>query len=63
VLLPVPNTTAELLARYIGRRLMNQLDARRIARPQRLRVGVDENNGQWGICEFSGLSTEADQEP
>ena len=52
VLLPVPNTTAELVARYIGQRLLDALDAKSEIRPEVLRIGVDENNGQWGICEI-----------
>lgn len=51
VLLPVPNTTAEMLARYIGRRLLAELDSRGTPRPQRLRIEVDECEGQSGICE------------
>jgi 6-pyruvoyltetrahydropterin/6-carboxytetrahydropterin synthase len=51
-LLPMPNTTAELLARYIGRRLLDDLQQRTGTRPQRIQVGVDESNGQWGICEL-----------
>ena len=52
VLLPVANTTAELLARYIGLRLLEDLENRGIVRPQRLQVAVDENHGQWGVCEL-----------
>jgi 6-pyruvoyltetrahydropterin/6-carboxytetrahydropterin synthase len=52
VLLPVPNTTTELLARTIGLRLMDRLASLTGSRPQRLRVAVDENNGQWGECEW-----------
>ena len=52
VLLPMANTTAELLARYIGRRLLDDLQQRTGSRPQRLQVAVDENNGQWGVCEL-----------
>jgi 6-pyruvoyltetrahydropterin/6-carboxytetrahydropterin synthase len=52
ILLPVPNTTAELVAEYIGRRLLNDLQRLTGTRPEYLRVGVDENNGQWGICEL-----------
>jgi 6-pyruvoyltetrahydropterin/6-carboxytetrahydropterin synthase len=51
-LLPMPNTTAELLARYIGRRLLVDLQQRTGARPTRVQVSVDESNGQWGICEL-----------
>ena len=51
-LLPMPNTTAELLARYIGKRLLDDLQRRTGSRPTRIQVGVDESNGQWGICEL-----------
>ena len=52
VLLPMPNTTAELLARYIGRRLLDDLAAKTGARPKRLRIAVDECEGQVGVCEL-----------
>lgn len=52
VLLPLANTTAELLARYIGKRLLDELAAKTGARPRRLTVAVDENFGQWGVCEL-----------
>jgi 6-pyruvoyltetrahydropterin/6-carboxytetrahydropterin synthase len=52
VLLPVANTTTELLAHYIGQRLLDDLPARTGNRPQRIRIEVDENFGQWGICEL-----------
>jgi 6-pyruvoyltetrahydropterin/6-carboxytetrahydropterin synthase len=51
-LLPMPNTTAELLARYMGRRLLADLQQRTGVRPTRIQVSVDESNGQWGICEL-----------
>ena len=51
-LLPMPNTTAELLARYIGKRLLADVEARTGTRPERIQVSVDESNGQWGICEL-----------
>lgn len=53
LLLPVANTTAELLAQYIGERLLAALAARNLVRPQRLRIEVDENHGQWGSCELN----------
>jgi 6-pyruvoyltetrahydropterin/6-carboxytetrahydropterin synthase len=53
-LLPMPNTTAELLARYIGQRLLDDLLQRTGTRPERIEVSVDESNGQWGICELIG---------
>lgn len=52
ILLPVPNTTAELLARYLGQRLLDQLEARTGVRPQIARIGVDECFGQWGEVEL-----------
>ncbi|MDA1054170.1 MAG: 6-pyruvoyl tetrahydropterin synthase family protein [Planctomycetota bacterium] len=52
VLLPVSNTTAELLARYIGHRLLDDLEHRTGTRIRRLRIAVDENGGQWGVCEL-----------
>ena len=51
VILPVANTTAELLAQYIGQRLLTAIQRRTGQRPSRLRVAVDENHGQWGICD------------
>jgi 6-pyruvoyltetrahydropterin/6-carboxytetrahydropterin synthase len=54
LVLPMPNTTAEMLARHIGQQLLQRLRSRGLIEPSRLRIGVDENNGQWGIWEFSG---------
>jgi 6-pyruvoyltetrahydropterin/6-carboxytetrahydropterin synthase len=53
VLLPVANTTAELLAGYIARRLSDDLAAKAGFRPARLTVAVDECEGQWGVCELT----------
>ena len=54
VLLPVANTTAELLANWIGIRLLSALEQKTGSRPRRVQIGVDENNGQWAICELTG---------
>jgi 6-pyruvoyltetrahydropterin/6-carboxytetrahydropterin synthase len=54
VLLPVPNTTAEKMAEYIGRRLLDDLQARLGSRPDDVCVEVDECNGQIGVCRLSG---------
>lgn len=51
VLLPIRQTTAELLARYLGEQLLAALDRRLGFRPQNLRLEVDENHGQWGVWE------------
>jgi 6-pyruvoyltetrahydropterin/6-carboxytetrahydropterin synthase len=53
VLLPVPNTTAEMLARYIGQQLLAALRIRLAWSPERLRIEVDECQGQLGICEWN----------
>jgi 6-pyruvoyltetrahydropterin/6-carboxytetrahydropterin synthase len=47
-LLPVANTTSELLAAYIGERLLSSLGGA-AAKIERLRVEVDECDGQIGI--------------
>lgn len=49
ILLPIENTTAELLAAWIGARLRAQI-ASRAASLTELRVEVEENFGQWAIC-------------
>lgn len=52
VILPVANTTAELLARYIGGRLLVVLDSQYGFRPSEMVVSVDECRGQWGVFEW-----------
>lgn len=49
VLLPIPNTTAELIARYIGEKLLDSLEppVRRVL--CELEIGVDECDGMWGV--------------
>ncbi len=54
VLLPMANTTAELLARYIGHELLDSLEKRLGARPTEVTISVDECDGQWGVCELLG---------
>lgn len=46
VLLPLANTTTELLARYIGEQLLEQLASRTTTQPARLRIEVDDCFGQ-----------------
>ncbi len=46
VVLPVPNTTAELLARLLGERLLSAMKARGWPDPDALRVEVEECFGQ-----------------
>lgn len=54
VLLPVANTTAELLAQHLGEQLWAALEKRTGTRPELLRMAVDECDGQWGVCELRG---------
>jgi 6-pyruvoyltetrahydropterin/6-carboxytetrahydropterin synthase len=52
VLLPIENTTAELLARYIAQRLLEDLRRQYGYQPDVLRVEVEENIGQSATCEL-----------
>lgn len=52
VLLPVANTTAELLARHIGQQLLERLERVCRFRPTRLEVAVDECQGQMGVYRY-----------
>lgn len=50
VLLPVANTTAELLARWIAAQLAERMTRAGNVAPETLRVRVEENFGQWATC-------------
>ncbi len=50
LLLPVRNTTAELLAEYVADQLIENLDSWGQPTVEKIRVGIDENQGQWGEC-------------
>jgi 6-pyruvoyltetrahydropterin/6-carboxytetrahydropterin synthase len=52
VLLPIENTTAELLARHIAGRLADELRRHHQYVPEVLRVEVEENVGQSATCEW-----------
>jgi 6-pyruvoyltetrahydropterin/6-carboxytetrahydropterin synthase len=52
VLLPIENSTAELLARYIAGRLLADLRSLHSYQPEVLRVEVEENVGQSATCEL-----------
>lgn len=49
-LLPLANTTAELIARWIAESLVARLQLTRQHGLQRLRISVEENFGQWADC-------------
>jgi 6-pyruvoyltetrahydropterin/6-carboxytetrahydropterin synthase len=53
ILLPVANTTTELLAQYIGQRLLESLAASGRPRPARLRIEVDECYGQLAVWDWA----------
>lgn len=52
VLLPVANTTAELIARWIAGELRPVVEAQEGASISMIQVEVEENFGQWAICEL-----------
>jgi 6-pyruvoyltetrahydropterin/6-carboxytetrahydropterin synthase len=52
VLLPVANTTTELLAQYVARRLANELSAKSGRRPERVRLEIDDCFGHVAVCEI-----------
>lgn len=53
VLLPIENTTAELLARYIAERLLDDLRRQHNFQPGILRVDVEESFGQSAFYEWT----------
>jgi len=55
VLLPIANTTTELLGRYIGLRLLDAIEKRTGKRPCLIRIEVDECYGQIATCELRDL--------
>lgn len=53
ILLPVANTTAELIARWMAGQLKETIQLHPGSRQlQSLQVHVEENFGQWAICEI-----------
>ncbi len=50
MLLPIVNTTAEEIAWWMATQLRDTLYPEIGPRLSTLEVGIDENNGQWGIC-------------
>jgi 6-pyruvoyltetrahydropterin/6-carboxytetrahydropterin synthase len=57
VLLPIPNTTTELLADYLSQKIADQIQARNLAPPAVMRVEVEENFGQSAVVEWRGLGS------
>ncbi len=52
LLMPIAATTSELLAGHVGRRLLDELQARCGLRPPRLRIEIRESCGFSAVCEF-----------
>lgn len=51
ILLPIPNTTAEMLAFHISNRLFDTLRSENaLGNLTTLEVAVEEADAQWGIC-------------
>jgi 6-pyruvoyltetrahydropterin/6-carboxytetrahydropterin synthase len=57
LILPIPNTTTELLAEYIGRRLIERLESEGGTRPPLVRVELEQSRGFSAICELGDRPT------
>jgi 6-pyruvoyltetrahydropterin/6-carboxytetrahydropterin synthase len=53
LLLPIANTTTELLAQYVGERLLAALRAPGSGSPDKLRIEIAEGTGASAVCEFN----------
>jgi 6-pyruvoyltetrahydropterin/6-carboxytetrahydropterin synthase len=53
-LLPLASTTVELVAAYLGQRLLERLSARGLPQPGRLRIELEESSGCAAVCEIGG---------
>ena len=51
-ILPIENTTAELIASWVGTRLISDLKLQDVSQLQKLRVSVEENFGQWATVKL-----------
>ena len=58
MLLPIVNTTAEEIAWWLATQLRETLAPEIGPRLSSIEVGVDENNGQWGICRLPWIEQE-----
>ena len=52
VLLPVANTTAELIARWMALQLRDIIHNHPGQKLESLRIEIEENFGQWAMCEM-----------
>ncbi|MEQ8855596.1 6-pyruvoyl tetrahydropterin synthase family protein [Gimesia sp.] len=52
ILLPIANTTAELIAHWIGQELLTVIGSDTASQIESVQIEVEENFGQWAICEL-----------
>ena len=52
ILLPIENTTAERIAHWIGCQLREDLRRQQNVQIESIRIEVEENFGQWAVCEL-----------
>ena len=52
LLLPIANTTTELLAQYVGRQMLSALVKLGVHAPEMLRIEIGEGSGFSAICEM-----------
>lgn len=52
ILLPVENTTAELIAHWIGQQLLALIGSNTANQIEAVQIEVEENFGQWAICKL-----------
>lgn len=57
-IMPIPNTTAELIADWIGQQLHSNLQLESLPQITSLKVSVEENFGQWATA-IQSLGTDA----
>jgi 6-pyruvoyltetrahydropterin/6-carboxytetrahydropterin synthase len=57
MLLPVVNTTAEEIASWVATQIRSKLYPGIGDRLNWIEVGVDENNGQWGMCRLPWIGS------
>jgi len=53
LILPIANTTTELLAACLGRRLLEELESRLGVRPEAIRLEVEQSRGISAVCELT----------
>ncbi len=65
VVLPISNTTTELLARWLGLELLARFDRKGLKPPAVVTVHLEENFGQWAVwrCETGRAFSESCHEP